>query len=270
MWKSLAKVRVLPVVVALASLSLAMKLSVAIPELRAVVGGSLTIAGAHAKETSETASRQVQIPAERMETPAAGGGTDAAPKDAARAATKPPAGDDAASTTAHKAGAGTPPAPTGQAIALHGKPQPSFSESEIEVLQKLAERRRALDARGREIAEQTTLLQAAEARIDQRVAELKELQAALEQLIKTYQGHEDEKLRSLVKIYENMKAKDAARIFEELEMDTLLLVAERMKERSLAPIMALMNPAKAKEMTVELARQRRLPEANGEAPPRSS
>jgi flagellar motility protein MotE (MotC chaperone) len=56
-----------------------------------------------------------------------------------------------------------------------------------------------------------------------------------------------------------MKPKDAARIFEELDMDTLLLVSERMKERKLAPIMAKMNPARATEITVELSRLRNLP-----------
>ncbi|MDH5189301.1 MAG: hypothetical protein OEW37_10145, partial [Rhodospirillaceae bacterium] len=77
--------------------------------------------------------------------------------------------------------------------------------------------------------------------------------------IKTYDGQQDAQLASLVKIYENMKPKDAARIFEEMEMDTLLMVTERMKERSLAPIMAKMDPIKAKEMTVELAKMRKLP-----------
>ena len=40
---------------------------------------------------------------------------------------------------------------------------------------------------------------------------------------------------------------------------SLLMVAERMKERKLAPIMAQMNPQKAKDMTVELSRLRRIP-----------
>ena len=65
-------------------------------------------------------------------------------------------------------------------------------------------------------------------------------------------------MRSLVKIYENMKPKDAARIFEELEMATLLPVVERMGERRLAPVMADMNPAKARKITEELARLRQL------------
>ena len=63
----------------------------------------------------------------------------------------------------------------------------------------------------------------------------------------------------MCEIYENMKPKEAARIFEALEMDTLLEVAERMKERKLAPIMAKMHPEKARDMTVELSRLRRLP-----------
>jgi flagellar motility protein MotE (MotC chaperone) len=90
------------------------------------------------------------------------------------------------------------------------------------------------------------------------VKELKAIQASLDSLIKVYDDQQDGQIRSLVKIYENMKPKDAARIFQELDMETLLLVAERMKERKLAPIMAQMNPGKAKEVTVELARLRQM------------
>ena len=44
-----------------------------------------------------------------------------------------------------------------------------------------------------------------------------------------------------------------------MDMDILLLVAERMKERKLAPVMAQMTPERAKEMTVQLSRARQLP-----------
>ena len=59
-----------------------------------------------------------------------------------------------------------------------------------------------------------------------------------------------------MKIYENMKPKDAARIFEELDMAVLLDVIERMKERKTAPILAQMNPKRAKAITLELAKRR--------------
>jgi flagellar motility protein MotE (MotC chaperone) len=107
------------------------------------------------------------------------------------------------------------------------------------------------------------LLKAAESRIDKKVSELKALQANIEQLVKAHEEAEIAKVAKLVKIYENMKPKDAASIFEEMDMETLLLVAERMNERKLAPVMAQMSPARAKEMTVELTRAGQLPLPGG-------
>jgi flagellar motility protein MotE (MotC chaperone) len=122
-------------------------------------------------------------------------------------------------------------------------------------------RRETIETREREINMREGLLKAAESRIDKKVQEMKLLQGTVEKLIGTYSEQQAAKVASLVKIYENMKPKDAARIFEELDMDTLLLVAERMKERSLAPIMANMDPSKARDVTVDLARRRQLPQS---------
>ncbi|NQV47693.1 MAG: hypothetical protein HQ504_07920 [Rhodospirillaceae bacterium] len=134
-----------------------------------------------------------------------------------------------------------------------------LTQAEIDLLQRLADRRENLEDREKEMAMREGLLTAAEDRIENKIAELKNFQNTIEKLIKTYDEQQVAKIQSLVKIYENMKPKDAARIFEELEMDTLLLVTERMNERKLAPIMAKMNPAKATEITVELSRLRNLP-----------
>lgn len=134
-----------------------------------------------------------------------------------------------------------------------------LTQTEIDLLQQLAERRQYLETRESEIETREGLLLAAEARIEKKIDELKLFQETIEKLVKTYDTQQGEKIRSLVKIYENMKPKNAARIFEELEMDTLLLVAEGMKERKLAPIMAKMNPVRATEITVELSRLRNLP-----------
>ncbi len=134
-----------------------------------------------------------------------------------------------------------------------------LTQSEISVLQQLADRRSALEAREQGIGQRVALMKAAERRIDKKIEDLQALRVAVEGLIKTHDGQQVKKLQSLVKIYEAMKPKDAARIFEELDLDTLLLVAERMKERKLAPIMAKMNPQKAKTMTVELTKLRKLP-----------
>jgi flagellar motility protein MotE (MotC chaperone) len=133
---------------------------------------------------------------------------------------------------------------------------PPPTPQEIEILEQLAVRRKALDAREQDLERRSDLLRAAEARLDKKLVEMKTLEATLGRLIKANDEQQQAKLRSLVKIYENMKPKDAARIFEELDMDTLLPVAERMNERRLAPVMAEMNPAKAKDITQELAKLR--------------
>lgn len=141
-----------------------------------------------------------------------------------------------------------------------------LTPAEIEILMRLAERRDSLEKREREIDAREGLLRAAEIRIERRVAELEDLRQVIEARIKVFDEQQEDKLGSLVKIYENMKPKDAARIFEELEMTTLLEVAERMKERKLAPVMAQMGPERAREVTVELRALRELPNEIGTLP----
>ncbi len=138
-----------------------------------------------------------------------------------------------------------------------------FTQAELEVLQSLVKRREELEARQGEIEMQANLLDAAEKRIDDKIAELERLEATMQGLLERYDEEEEAKMKSLVKIYENMKPKDAARIFQELDMEVLLGVAERMREAKMAPILAQMDPSKAKAITVELVTRRPLPEGGG-------
>lgn len=140
-----------------------------------------------------------------------------------------------------------------------------FSAAELEVLQSLSRRREELDSREQGIAAREALLAAAEKRIEGRIGELKALEAKLTALADKRGEEEEKRLRGLVKVYESMKPADAARIFQELNMPVLLDVAERMKEAKLGPILAQMNPQKARAMTVELAGRR----DPGEAAPKT-
>src|SRR5690606_33127509 len=120
-----------------------------------------------------------------------------------------------------------------------------------------------LEAREREQQLRENLLRATEQRIDGKIQELKELEARIEALIARHDAQTEENLASLVKVYESMKPKDAARIFEQLEMDILIDVAGRMREAKMAAIMADMDAEKAKQLTVELATGRPLPQTGG-------
>jgi flagellar motility protein MotE (MotC chaperone) len=135
----------------------------------------------------------------------------------------------------------------------------TMTDEEVDLLQSLAERRDEIERRTKRVEEREALLQAAERRIEEKVDGLRVLQRTIEDLLKQHEEQTESQYQSLVKIYENMKPKDAARIFEELEMDILLPVVERMKERKTAPILAKMNADKAKAITTELAQRRLLP-----------
>lgn len=189
-------------------------------------------------------------------------GTDpAAP--AAAAPGEPPAAAPAGAPAPVTASA-TPPPPSAppQSAALD---QGSMSLTEIDVLQRLQERRNTLDVREKDVERREALLKAAEGQIERKLAEMKTLQGTIEGLLRQYNDQEDKKMLSLVKIYENMKPKEAAKIFEQLDMGIMLEVVERMKEQKVAPILAEMDPGKARNLTAELAQRRQIPMPKGGA-----
>lgn len=142
-------------------------------------------------------------------------------------------------------------------------PEPSVSPAERALLEDLRTRRQALDARESNIVARETMLAAAERRLTQRVDELTAMQTRLEALDRAAREREDANWRNLVRIYENMRPRDAAKIFDELDMPVLLEVVARMKERSVAPILAGMQPERSRQVTSELAARRARPTEGG-------
>ena len=58
-------------------------------------------------------------------------------------------------------------------------------------------------------------------------------------------------------MYENMKPKDAAKIFDRLDIRVLIEVANQINPRRMSDILAQMSPEAAERLTVELANRRR-------------
>ena len=155
----------------------------------------------------------------------------------------------------------TPPPATAEPEAEAARDpaqDPAFSPAEVDVLRQLAARREQLEARDRDLDKREALLKAAESRIDAKALALKELQLQVSRLLKAHDEQQDEKVASLARLYASMKPKDAAAILQTLELEALLLVTERIKERKLAPILAEMNPARARDLTAELVRKRKV------------
>jgi flagellar motility protein MotE (MotC chaperone) len=135
--------------------------------------------------------------------------------------------------------------------------------SEIDVLQKLAARRKQLDEMERQLQMREDLLRASEGRIAKRIEELKGLE---EQVGKKAGELEAETAKSqeiddLVKMYEAMKAKDAARVFDKLDISLLASIARQMNPKKLGDVVAKMAPEQAERLTVELANRKPKPVA---------
>jgi flagellar motility protein MotE (MotC chaperone) len=182
----------------------------------------------------------------------------------AQAQAQAPAAADAAATKpdAAAAGAGGPGAKPGEAQLASTAPLPTaklpsdptrFTQSDIDLLQALRERSLKLDERERELDQRNAVLKAAEKRLEEKVADLDAVKLELQQMLARNNEQEDGRLRSLVKIYESMKPKEAAAIFDKLEINVLLGVVERMKENKVAPILASMQPDRARQVTDMLA-----------------
>jgi flagellar motility protein MotE (MotC chaperone) len=152
-------------------------------------------------------------------------------------------------------GGDTSPAAVPGGQATEGEP-PIFTQNEVDVLEKLSARRQALDGREHDVELRENLLKAAEDRIDKKIAEMKALQKDVQAMLEKVDQQDDAKLQSLVKIYETMKPKDAARIFEQLEMPVLLKVVEGMKDTKVSAVMEVMDSGKAKALTDAIAARR--------------
>ncbi len=142
-------------------------------------------------------------------------------------------------------------APTAAELAK----QANLSPAELRMLQSLGVRRGELDAREQDIDLQLQLLAAAEAKLDARVKALTGLKGDIEGLLGQADQKSEAEMNRLVTVFSAMKAKDAAARFTLLEDSVRLPIAAKMKERTLAGILAQMPPTEAKKLTENLAKR---------------
>ena len=135
-----------------------------------------------------------------------------------------------------------------------------YSAVRMELFKDMSNRRKELEAIERQLITREALLRAAEKELDQKYQELTQLRGEIENLLQEQSEEETARLNSLVRIYEGMKPKEAARIFNTLDLDILVAVMGEMSERKSSPVLANMNPERARTVTIMLAEQKKLPE----------
>jgi flagellar motility protein MotE (MotC chaperone) len=146
-----------------------------------------------------------------------------------------------------------PPKPDG--VVVFPEQTQQVSASERAILERLQARRQELEARAREIEIRESLLKAAEKRIESRVEEAKATEAKISAASGQKAEADAARFKGIVTMYESMKPKDAAKVFDRLEMSVLYEIASQIAPRKMSDILGLMQPEAAERLTVELARR---------------
>lgn len=133
--------------------------------------------------------------------------------------------------------------------------QPQVSASERAILERLQARRQEIESRQREIDIRESLLKSAEKRIENKVEEMKAVESRISATQAEQKAAEAQRLKGLVTMYEGMKPKDAARVFDRLEMGVLIEIVSAIAPRKMSDILGLMSSEAAERLTVEMARR---------------
>jgi flagellar motility protein MotE (MotC chaperone) len=133
---------------------------------------------------------------------------------------------------------------------------PPDRSAETRILNMLGARRQELDSRQHELDIREGLLKATETKIEQRIDDLKVLEDKIGSGAQKREETKEKELAGLVKMYETMKPKDAAKVFDKLESSLLVDIARQMNPKKLADVVAKMQPDMAEKLTVGLANRK--------------
>jgi flagellar motility protein MotE (MotC chaperone) len=147
-------------------------------------------------------------------------------------------------------------------LPMEGKPvsldKPGPTRAERELYESLGQRRQELEERARQLDMREKLLETAEKKLETRVGELKMMEDRLTEGDKKKKEAEAQTLKSLVIMYEAMKPKDAARVFDRLPQDVLVSVVTQMNPRKMSEILGNMQSDSAEKLTVALAQRAKM------------
>ena len=100
------------------------------------------------------------------------------------------------------------------------------------------------------------MIAAAQHNLEGRLEEWRRLEARASGLLERFESERSEELERLASDHVKRKPKDAARVFNELDMPYLIGFVGRMKDAQVAAIGGKMDTIKAMGLTMELARRR--------------
>jgi flagellar motility protein MotE (MotC chaperone) len=124
-----------------------------------------------------------------------------------------------------------------------------FSPEEVRTLEQLDARRAELQQRSQKIEERDLELQRRDREFAVKLAELRALNDELRGQREHDQKKRNSQLDQLANVYGSMAPQEAATLMEQLDVSIALSLIERMPEKRIGQILALMNPQRALEVT---------------------
>jgi flagellar motility protein MotE (MotC chaperone) len=138
-------------------------------------------------------------------------------------------------------------------VVVYPEQGQTVSPSERAILERLQSRRQELEARAREIDIRESLLKSAEKRIESKVEEMKAVESRISTAAVQKTEADAARFKGIITMYEGMKPKDAAKVFDRLEMSVLFEIASQIAPRKMSDILGLMAPEAAERLTIEMA-----------------
>jgi flagellar motility protein MotE (MotC chaperone) len=144
--------------------------------------------------------------------------------------------------------------PAQAAIVLPPK-GPQWSKEEVKVLTALDNRRVELEERAARIEQRETEATARDRDLAVRITELKELSEKLKIEREKGDKQRNAQLDQLANVYGSMNPPEAAHLLEQLDIHVALSLVERLPEKRMGQILALMNAQRALELTNLLSKR---------------
>lgn len=128
-----------------------------------------------------------------------------------------------------------------------------------EVLRSLNRERELVELQKQEIEKRKSEVALAMERLEIEKSSLRELKGSIEALLARIEASQTEDLKRLIEFYKNMKPVDAARIMDDLDIETTIMILGEMNPRVAAPILAKVSPVRARAVSKIILERSQLP-----------
>ena len=135
------------------------------------------------------------------------------------------------------------------AVAAGSNQSSQYGREEIRILTALDTRRAELEERSRKTEEKELELSRRDKEFVTKLVQLKELTEKLKMEREKDEKKRDTQLDQLANVYGSMAPQEAAALMEQLDITIALSLLERMPEKRIGQILALMTPARALAVT---------------------